>query len=87
MPPARPTPPPADPDLAQAFQEVAKGEKTAEVMETQLTILERKIDELLASVDLPSELDPIPPEEDIDTGEEIDTSTSSGSEKGKGLEA
>lgn len=64
-----------------------RGEKTAEVMETQLTILERKIDELLASVDLPSELDPIPPEEDIDTGEEIDTSTSSGSEKGKGLEA
>lgn len=64
-----------------------RGEKTAEVMETQLTILERKIDELLASVDLPSELDPIPPEEDIDTGEEIDTSTSSGSGSGKGLEA
>lgn len=64
-----------------------RGEKTAEVMETQLTILERKIDELLASVDLPSELDPIPPEEDIDTGEEIDTGTNSGPEKGKGLKA
>ena len=65
----------------------SRGEKTAHVMETQLTILERKIDELLASVDLPSELDPIPPEEQIETGEEIHTSTSSGQEKGKGLEA
>lgn len=65
----------------------SRGEKTADVMETQLTILERKIDELLASVDLPSELDPIPPEEQIESGEEIDTSTSSGPEKGKGLEA
>lgn len=52
-------------------------------METQLAILERKIDELLASVDLPSERDPIPPEEEsLDVaggldgaGEEIDPST------------
>lgn len=63
----------------------SRGEKTADVMETQLTILERKIDELLASVELPSELDPIPPEEQIDTGEEIDTSASSGLEKEKEL--
>ncbi|MCJ1467408.1 hypothetical protein MMC07_006032 [Pseudocyphellaria aurata] len=53
----------ADLDLAQALKEITKGEKTAEVMETQLAILERKIDELLASVDLPRERDPIPPEE------------------------
>ena len=65
----------------------ARGEKTAEVMETQLTVLERKIDELLASVELPSELDPIPPEEDIGTGEEIDDTAHSGPENGKGLKA
>jgi len=48
--------PAADPpldsaDLAKAFQELAKGEKTASAMENQLTALERKIDDLLASVD------------------------------------
>ena len=33
-------------------------------METQLTSLERRIDDLLASVDLPSESEPIPKEEE-----------------------
>lgn len=32
-------------------------------MESQLTVLERKIDELLTSVDLPGEQDDIPKEE------------------------
>ncbi|KAA6416292.1 MAG: hypothetical protein FRX48_01012 [Lasallia pustulata] len=35
----------------QAFKDLAKGEKTASAMETQLTQLEKKIDDLLASVD------------------------------------
>ncbi len=43
-----------------------RAEKTTTVMESQLTILERKIDELLASVDLPNELEPIPPEERLE---------------------
>ncbi|KAG7007205.1 hypothetical protein G7Y79_00011g031030 [Physcia stellaris] len=45
------SPPSDDADFAQAFQELAKGERTAAAMETQLTALERKIDDLLASVD------------------------------------
>lgn len=40
-----------------------RGEQTAAVMESQLTALERKIDELLSSVDLPGEQDNIPKEE------------------------
>ncbi|MCJ1241466.1 hypothetical protein MMC14_009471 [Varicellaria rhodocarpa] len=43
--------PPAESDLAQAFKDLAKGERTALAMENQLTSLERKIDDLLASVD------------------------------------
>lgn len=42
-------------------------------MESQLAILERKIDALLASVDLPSELDPIPKEEDMENAQELGT--------------
>lgn len=38
-------------DFAQAFKDLAKGERTAAAMESQLTALERKIDDLLASVD------------------------------------
>ncbi|KAF6235903.1 hypothetical protein HO173_006099 [Letharia columbiana] len=48
--PASPGDADADADLARAFQELAKGERTASAMETQLTALERKIDELLATV-------------------------------------
>jgi len=44
-------PPSGDTDLAQAFKDLAKGERTASAMEHQLTSLEHKIDELLASVD------------------------------------
>ena len=40
-----------------------RGEGTASLMESQLMILERKIDDLLASVDLPGEQDDIPKEE------------------------
>ncbi|KAG4432404.1 hypothetical protein IFR05_012114 [Cadophora sp. M221] len=36
-------------DLAQTFQQIAKGEKTAQVLESNLTSLEKKIDDLLAS--------------------------------------
>lgn len=43
-------PPSADTDFAQAFKDLAKGERTASAMETQLTSLERKLDDLLASV-------------------------------------
>ncbi|CAF9915857.1 hypothetical protein IMSHALPRED_002719 [Imshaugia aleurites] len=53
MPPNNPlpaSPGDADADLARAFQELAKGERTASAMETQLTALERKIDDLLATV-------------------------------------
>ncbi|MCJ1225734.1 hypothetical protein MMC12_002383 [Toensbergia leucococca] len=45
----------SDTDLIKAFQELAKGERTASAMETQLTSLEQKIDELLASVDVDSD--------------------------------
>ncbi|KAI9869978.1 MAG: hypothetical protein M1830_004874 [Pleopsidium flavum] len=38
-------------ELAQAFKDLSKGERTASVMEDHLTSLEKKIDELLASVD------------------------------------
>ncbi|KAK0516511.1 hypothetical protein JMJ35_001114 [Cladonia borealis] len=41
----------SDADFAQAFKDLAKGERTAAAMESQLTALERKIDDLLASVD------------------------------------
>jgi len=36
---------------SQAFQELAKGERTASALENHLTALERKIDELLAQAD------------------------------------
>lgn len=36
---------------SQAFQELAKGERTASALENNLTALERKIDELLAQAD------------------------------------
>ncbi|PSS27839.1 hypothetical protein M430DRAFT_32417 [Amorphotheca resinae ATCC 22711] len=38
-------------DLAQAFAEVARGEKTAQALEAHLSTLEKKIDDLLASFD------------------------------------
>lgn len=36
--------------LAQALQEISKGESTAAAMENKLSLLEQKIDELLANV-------------------------------------
>ncbi|KAH6709370.1 hypothetical protein BKA61DRAFT_119185 [Leptodontidium sp. MPI-SDFR-AT-0119] len=36
-------------DLAQTLQQITKGEKTAQVLESNLTSLEKKIDDLLAS--------------------------------------
>ncbi|EKD19172.1 uncharacterized protein L3040_009387 [Drepanopeziza brunnea f. sp. 'multigermtubi'] len=36
-------------DLAQTLQQIARGEKTAEALESNLTSLEKKIDDLLAS--------------------------------------
>ncbi|KAL2065023.1 hypothetical protein VTL71DRAFT_4163 [Oculimacula yallundae] len=36
-------------DLAQTLQQIAKGEKTAQALESNLTNLEKKIDDLLAS--------------------------------------
>ncbi|CAL3964251.1 unnamed protein product [Diplocarpon coronariae] len=36
-------------ELAQTLEQIAKGEKTAERLESNLTKLERKIDDLLAS--------------------------------------
>ena len=36
--------------LAQAFQELARGESTASAMESKLTALERRIEELLDAV-------------------------------------
>ena len=36
--------------LAQALQELSKGESTATAMENKLSLLEQKLDELLASV-------------------------------------
>ncbi|KAF2092792.1 hypothetical protein NA57DRAFT_81940 [Rhizodiscina lignyota] len=38
-------------DLAQAFKDLAKGERTATQIENQLAALERKIDEMLAQAD------------------------------------
>ncbi|KAI9053782.1 hypothetical protein LZ554_002731 [Drepanopeziza brunnea f. sp. 'monogermtubi'] len=38
-------------DLAQTLQQIARGEKTAEALESNLTSLEKKIDDLLASVE------------------------------------
>ncbi|KAI9814730.1 MAG: hypothetical protein M1827_002996 [Pycnora praestabilis] len=40
-----------DTDFAQAFKDLAKGEQTAAALENHLTSLERKIDDLLASVE------------------------------------
>ncbi|KAI9845703.1 MAG: hypothetical protein M1838_001566 [Thelocarpon superellum] len=40
-----------DGDLAQAFRDLAKGERTAAALEAGLSGLERKIDLLLASVE------------------------------------
>ncbi|CZS91268.1 uncharacterized protein RAG0_01976 [Rhynchosporium agropyri] len=36
-------------DLAQTLKQIARGEKTAEALESNLTSLEKKIDDLLAS--------------------------------------
>jgi len=38
-------------EFAQAFKDLAKGERTASALESHLTSLESKIDALLASVD------------------------------------
>ncbi|KAL8719934.1 MAG: hypothetical protein Q9225_003137 [Loekoesia sp. 1 TL-2023] len=40
-----------DADFAKALQDLARGEQTASAMENQLTALERKIDDLLASAE------------------------------------
>ncbi|KAF7929446.1 uncharacterized protein EAE98_005364 [Botrytis deweyae] len=39
----------SDADLAQALKELQRGEKTAQMLESNLTNLEKKIDDLLAS--------------------------------------
>ncbi|APA06796.1 predicted protein [Sclerotinia sclerotiorum 1980 UF-70] len=39
----------SDADVAQAFKELQRGEKTAQMLESNLTDLEKKIDDLLAS--------------------------------------
>ncbi|KAM3066846.1 hypothetical protein ACMFMG_006995 [Clarireedia jacksonii] len=39
----------SDVDLAQALKDLQRGEKTAQMLETSLTSLEKKIDDLLAS--------------------------------------
>ncbi|KAI9765848.1 MAG: hypothetical protein M1840_007130 [Geoglossum simile] len=41
----------AEADLAQAFSDLSKGERTAAALESHLTSLERKLDEFLASLD------------------------------------
>jgi Skp family chaperone for outer membrane proteins len=40
-----------EPDFAQAFQDLARGERTAAALENHLDALERKIEELLAKGD------------------------------------
>ncbi|MCJ1247465.1 hypothetical protein MMC30_004679 [Trapelia coarctata] len=42
---------PADTDFAQVFKDLTRGEQTAAAMESKLTSLEQRIDELLASVE------------------------------------
>ncbi|KAF2141785.1 uncharacterized protein K452DRAFT_298450 [Aplosporella prunicola CBS 121167] len=42
-------------DLAQAFKDLARGERTASAMEDHLTALERKIDEMLAQANANAE--------------------------------
>ncbi|CAD6448295.1 535f4d22-fd69-4c2e-bb10-eb321dede004 [Sclerotinia trifoliorum] len=39
----------SDADVAQAFKELQRGEKTAQMLESNLADLEKKIDDLLAS--------------------------------------
>jgi len=39
----------ADADLVQTWKDLQKGEKTAQMLESNLTNLEKKIDDLLAS--------------------------------------
>ncbi|CAF9916506.1 MAG: hypothetical protein GOMPHAMPRED_001029 [Gomphillus americanus] len=46
--------------LAQAFQELARGESTASAMERKLTVLERRIEELLDSVGADESMDSTP---------------------------
>ncbi|RDL36621.1 uncharacterized protein BP5553_05973 [Venustampulla echinocandica] len=43
-------------DLSKAWTELLKGEKTAEALEKSLTPLEKKIDDLLASLEEPEQL-------------------------------
>ncbi|KAF2206036.1 hypothetical protein GQ43DRAFT_467573 [Delitschia confertaspora ATCC 74209] len=42
---------PQEPDFAQVFQELARGERTATALENHLDALEKKIEELLAKAD------------------------------------
>ncbi|KAL9605110.1 MAG: hypothetical protein Q9219_000044 [cf. Caloplaca sp. 3 TL-2023] len=44
-------------DFAKALQELARGEQTASAMETQLTALEKKIDDLLATAQSSNTID------------------------------
>ncbi|KAL8677784.1 MAG: hypothetical protein Q9186_005817 [Xanthomendoza sp. 1 TL-2023] len=53
MAPVHTRPDPGEADLAQAFQEIARGEQAASAMENQLTALEQKIDALLAGAQSP----------------------------------
>ncbi|MCJ1282061.1 hypothetical protein MMC26_001384 [Xylographa opegraphella] len=41
----------SDPDFAQAFKDLTRGEQTASAMENKLSDLEQRIDDLLASID------------------------------------
>ncbi|KAF2456726.1 hypothetical protein BDY21DRAFT_372193 [Lineolata rhizophorae] len=43
--------PSADADFAQAFQELSRGERTAQALEDSLGALEARIDELVAAAD------------------------------------
>ncbi|KAF2789495.1 hypothetical protein K505DRAFT_93129 [Melanomma pulvis-pyrius CBS 109.77] len=40
-----------EPDFAQAFKDLARGEQTADAMEKHLDAVEKKIEELLAKAD------------------------------------
>ncbi|MCJ1412901.1 hypothetical protein MMC19_007001 [Ptychographa xylographoides] len=47
----KPTAQAGNPDFAQAFKDLTRGEQTASAMENKLSSLEQRIDDLLASVE------------------------------------
>lgn len=44
--------PPSDADMAQAFKDLASGEKAAQALEANLDSLEKKLDDMLASFEV-----------------------------------